>query len=166
MFEVWHFLSRIDCKILNHYFWCLPCSKFGLHLFHKVVGSQVEMVSRTIESRLHQTSVTVLRARNMKLECDMTNVSHHLIRHLILVLISFIHSGARLQRLLVCILCDPLYLITNKLRSPKVCVQSYPRWPGLTWPLLPRSDTLTLTQQCEACHQEPETGRGLQWVLF
>ena len=96
----------------------------------------------------------------MKLECDMTNVSHHLIRHLILDLISFIHSGARLQRLLVCNLCDPFYLITNRLRSPQTCVQSCPRWPGHALPLLPRSDTLTLRQQCEARHREPETGGG------
>ena len=134
LFEIWHIQDQIDYQILNHYLWYMPCSKFGLHLFHKVVGSQVELVSRTIESRLHQT---VLWARNMKLECDMTNVSHHLIRHLILDLISFIHSGARLQRLLVCILCDPFHLITNRLRSPQTCVQSWPGWPGHARPCSP-----------------------------
>ena len=34
-----------------------PCSIFGLHLFDKVVGSQVEMVSRAIESRLQLPSI-------------------------------------------------------------------------------------------------------------
>ena len=34
-----------------------PCFIFGLHLFYKVVGSQVEMVSRAIESRLQLTSI-------------------------------------------------------------------------------------------------------------
>ena len=54
----------------------------------------------------------------MKLECDMTNVSHHIIRHLILDLISFIHSGARLHGFLS-------YLVKSALNKKSYLIFGY-----------------------------------------
>ena len=97
---------------------------FGLHLFYKVVGSQVEMVSRAIESRLQLTSI--LRAWNVELECDMTNVSHHL-NQTSHPGFDFIHSFWSKVKKVTCL--DPLSWDNPPIRLDQLKLVTNP-WPS------------------------------------